>query len=119
MPFKGILKELVETIPGASGAVLTDWEGEAVECHCLGDDYELKVTGAHKGIILDRLKDIHGRFPAGEFREAVITTETQRIALGVVGPDYALVMTLNRDALAGLALQRFRNAVKLLEKEIY
>jgi hypothetical protein len=36
-----------------------------------------------------------------------------------VGPEYSLVMTLAREALIGQALYRFRQAVKLLEKEIY
>ena len=65
MPFKAILKELVEVTPGASGAILADWEGEAVEQCCHYDDFELKVIGAHKGIILNQMKEIHGRFPAG------------------------------------------------------
>lgn len=47
MPFKAILRKLVEDTPHASGAVVADWEGEAVEHHCLYDDYELKLLGAH------------------------------------------------------------------------
>ena len=31
MPFKRILQTLVEATPGATGAVLADWEGEAVD----------------------------------------------------------------------------------------
>jgi predicted regulator of Ras-like GTPase activity (Roadblock/LC7/MglB family) len=119
VPFKAILRKLVEDTPHASGAILADWEGEAVEHYCLYDDYELKLLGAHKGIILNRMKEIHGDLAVGELQDVVITTGKQPVIIGVVGPEYSLVMTLARDALIGPALYRFRQAVKLLEKEIY
>ena len=119
MPFKEILRLLVEDTPHASGAILADWEGEAVEHHCLYDDYELKLLGAHKGIILNRMKDVHVDLAAGEMQDAVITTGKLQVIIGAVGPDYSLVMTLASEAMIGLALHRFRQTVKLLEKEIY
>ncbi len=119
MPFKAILKDLVESVPAANGAILADWEGEAVEQFCLYDDYEIKVTGAHEGIILNHLKEVHAAFPAGGLEEVVTVTREQQVIVGVVGVDYSLVMTLAPEALIGLALYRFRKAVKVLEKEIY
>jgi len=119
VPFKTILRELVESTPGATGAILADWEGEAVEQHCLYDDYELKVIAAHKGILLNRMKEVHASFPGGEPRDLVITTASQHILTGFVGPEYSLVMTLERGAVVGRALYRFRAALKVLEKEIY
>ncbi len=119
MPFKAILKALVESVPAASGAILADWEGESVEQFCLYDDYEIKVIGAHQGIILNHLKDVYAGFPAGGIEEAVIVTGQQQVVAGVVGADYSLVMTLAREAVLGVALYRFREAVRVLEKEIY
>ena len=119
MPFKTILRKLVESIPGATGAILADWEGEAVEQHCLYDDYELKVLAAHKGILLSRIREVYASFPGEEPCDAVVTTASQYILTGCIGPDYALVMTLDRHALVSRALYRFRAAVKVLEKEIY
>jgi predicted regulator of Ras-like GTPase activity (Roadblock/LC7/MglB family) len=119
VPFKTILRELVESVPYATGAILADWEGEAVEQHCLFDDYDLKVIAAHKGIVLNQMKEIHAAFPGGELQDAVISTATQHILTGLVGPEYSLVMTLNNGGVVGLALFRFRKALKLLEKEIY
>jgi predicted regulator of Ras-like GTPase activity (Roadblock/LC7/MglB family) len=107
MPFKQILKELVETIPGARGAILADWEGEAVEQHCLDDDFELKVVGAHQGLAL------------GEPGVAVISTAASRVAVSPVGSDYTLVVTLGREAVVGVALQRMRGIQQRLVREIY
>ena len=119
MPFKSILKKLVEETPHASGALLADWEGEAVEHHCRYDDYELKLLGAHKGIILNRMREIHGGIAAGVLQDVVIATDNLFIIIGAAGPDYSLVMTLEKGAMVGLALYRLRHAVQLLVKEIY
>jgi predicted regulator of Ras-like GTPase activity (Roadblock/LC7/MglB family) len=118
MPFITILKDLVESTHGATGAILTDWEGEAVEQYCLYDDYELKVVAAHKGIVLNQIREVHATFPGEELCDAVITTASQHFLTGPVGPDYSLVVTLDRGAVLGFALYRFRKALKLLEKEI-
>ncbi|AJE03811.1 roadblock/LC7 domain-containing protein [Geobacter pickeringii] len=118
MPFKAILTDLVRSVPGASGAILADWEGEAVEQFALYDDFELKIVGAHKGIILNQVKELQGRLD-DPVRDAVITTAHQHVVIGAVGNDYSLVMTLAREAISARALPPFRKAIELLMKEIY
>ncbi len=118
MPFKTILRELVENTPGASGAILTDWEGEAVEQYSLADEYELKLIGAHKGIILNRMKEIQHELLPGDIHEAVISTETHHVIIGTISNDYSLIMTLGKNALVGRALYEFQRSIKSLKKEI-
>lgn len=119
MPFKRLLTDLVEAVPGATGAILADWEGEAVEQYCQGDPYEMKVTAAHWGIMLSRLKEVHEKHAAGRVRESMISTDEEHAIVGAIGDEYALVMTMTRDALPFLALRSFRKTAGLLEKEIY
>lgn len=119
MPFKRMLQSLVDSVPGATGAILADWEGESVEYFCQGDDFELKVIAAHKGVILNLIREVHDTMAAGVPREAVITTHQHHVVIGPVGNDYALVMTLHRDAILGRALVQFRDAAASLYGEIY
>ena len=119
MPFKRLLTTLVEAVPGATGAILADWEGEAVEQHCECDPYEMKVTAAHWGILLTRLKELHDKYATGPVQESMISTDEQHVIVGAVGDEYALVMTMGRDALPLMALRRFRETAGLLKKEIY
>jgi len=116
--FKAILTDLVQSVPGAAGAIIADWEGETVDHVALMDDYELKITAAHLAIILTRLKELQGRLSADPVREAIITLADQRVIVGPVGDDYSLVLTLDRDALAGWAIVRFRQVRDILMKEI-
>ena len=119
MPFKTLLSKLVDSVPGASGAILADWEGESVEQHSHGDPYDMKVTAAHWGILLTTLKGLQDNYSTGQVREALISTEEQHVIVGALGADYALVMTLHKSALLLVALRNFRETAGLLMKEIY
>jgi len=119
VPFKTILRELMDTVPGATGAILADWEGEAVEQCCLFDVFALKVIAAHKGILLNLMKDAHQKIEAGELRHTVITTEEQHFLTGPIGADYFLVMTLDKTAIVGLAVHHFQAALQRMFREIY
>lgn len=119
MPFKIILKELMAAVPGATGAILADWEGEAVEQCCLYDVFALKVIAAHKGILLNLMKDAHQKIEAGELRHTVISTENQHFLTGSIGADYFLVMTLAKTAIVGLAVHHFQTAQVRMYREIY
>ncbi|WP_027716416.1 roadblock/LC7 domain-containing protein [Desulfuromonas sp. TF] len=118
MSFKTLLGELVFKVPGALGAILADWEGEAVDQSGHLADYELKVIGAHKGVILQNLREVVGRLEDDQVREIVVTTEKVQTVIMPVTPDYFLVLTLNRDDVLGRALFEARRCVALLKKEI-
>jgi predicted regulator of Ras-like GTPase activity (Roadblock/LC7/MglB family) len=114
-----ILNELMDAVPGATGAILADWEGEAVEQCCCYDVYDLKVIGAHKGILLNIMKDVHRKLAVGEIRHTVISTDRHHFITGPIGPDYLLVMTLDKGAIVGLAVRCFESALERMYKEIY
>lgn len=118
MSFRNVLENLVAIVPGAAGAILTDWEGEAVDCCSLGDEFELKVLAAHFGIILNQLRSIHLNRAAGNNPEAAVTTSAQRILVGAVSEDYALLLTLDRNVPVAIAQRFFQPALAELRKEI-
>lgn len=119
MPFKRILHELVKAVPGARGAILADWEGEAVAQFTHDDEFEMKIVGAHKGIILSQLRDIHGKVGFTEPAVVEISTEAGTVLVAGVGADYCVVMTLAPAALRSKAAYMLNNSVNLLIKEIY
>lgn len=118
MPFKKLLGELVSKVPGALGAILADWEGEAVDQSGHLDEYELKVIGAHKGVILQNLRKVVERLENDQVREIVVTTEKFQTLVIPVTPDYFLVLTIGRESALGRALFEVRRYVALLKKEI-
>jgi predicted regulator of Ras-like GTPase activity (Roadblock/LC7/MglB family) len=118
MPFQRIVDELVESTPGATGTILLDSEGEAIVFSGSTEEYDLKLLAAHKGIILGLLREVNGRLLGAGSCDTVITTGARRVIAGTVANDYNLVMVLQRNALTGRALCRFRTAREQLAKEI-
>ena len=116
MPFMNILKTLVDRTPESVGAILVDWEGEAVQeyCHCA--PYDIRFVAAHKGIILARLKELHNSGRVGLIEDVVITATDCHLIIGCIDDDYSLVMSIGRSCPVGLALYHFRDAVKDLKK---
>lgn len=118
MPFKALLKNLVERVPGAQGAIIADWEGEAVDQVGIMDDYELKVIGAHKGVILHNMREVVDRLGDDDLREIIITTHQAQTLILPVTKDYYLVLTLDRSDVLGRALMEARRCIQALYKEI-
>lgn len=118
MAFRELLARLVVAVPGARGAILADWEGEAVDQVGIMDDYELKVIGAHKGIILHNMREVVARLGDDRLNEVVITTGHAQMLVLPVNSDYFLVLALERAASLGRALFEARRCMQALQKEI-
>ena len=118
MAFEIILKELVDSVPQAIGAILVDWEGEAVMEHCHCDPYDIRFIAAHKGIILARLKEMRSTPLLGEVEDVVVTTSKGCLIIGCINQDYSLVMNVERSTPVALVMYHFRRAVSELKKEI-
>lgn len=118
MPFKKILNRMLEQIPGALGAIIADWEGEAVDQVARMDDYDIKVLGAHKGIILSQLREALDRVDAGELEEILIRSDNSNTLVAPVTEDYFLVLTLSPEAMLGRASFELRRCAAQLREEI-
>ncbi|MDD2897266.1 MAG: roadblock/LC7 domain-containing protein [Desulfuromonadaceae bacterium] len=118
MSFEVILKNLVDQVPQSIGAILVDWEGEAVmeQCHC--DPYEIRFIAAHKGIILTHLKEMKSAAYVGEVEDVVVSSDKGHLFIGCIDQYYSLVMNIERSSPMGLALYHFRRAITELKKEI-
>jgi predicted regulator of Ras-like GTPase activity (Roadblock/LC7/MglB family) len=118
MSFKVILAEMLQQVPGGLGAILVDWEGEAVDQSGVIDDYELKVIGAHKGLILGNLRKAVARVEGNALQEIAITTEQVQTLILPVNEDYFLVLTLQKGEAYGRALFEARRCLEKLKQEI-
>jgi predicted regulator of Ras-like GTPase activity (Roadblock/LC7/MglB family) len=118
MSFRTQLTTLMERIPGAVGVILADWEGESVDqANCM-DGYELRVIGAHKGVILRNLREAMDRLQHDDLREMVITTEKVRTIVLPITQEYFLVLILQRGYSLGRALFEGRRCLEELRQEI-
>jgi len=119
MPYQTILEGLVNRTPHTIGAILVDWEGEAVQEFCYCDPYEIRFIAAHQSIILSRIRELHyGDDKSSLIEDFVITVSNMHLIIGSIDADYSLLMSVDRMCPVHLALYHFRDAVKELRKEI-
>lgn len=118
MPFHDILKELVETVPHTIGAIIVDWEGEAVQEYCHCDSYDIRFVAAHKGIILARLRETNGESQGGTIENVVVSATRQYLLIGAADKDYSLVLQVLRACPLGLARFHFDKALKQVREEL-
>lgn len=119
MSFKVALENLLERVPGALGAILADWEGEAVDqVSTRMDDFEMKIIGAHKGIILTNMRQAMRDLDSDDLEEIIVTTEKTQTLIVPITRDYYLVLTLQKDASFGRAQFEARKTVIALREEI-
>ncbi len=117
MPFKSLLNRLLEDIPGALGAIIIDWEGEAVDQVARISDYDIKLLGAHSGIILHLLRETLTRIDSGELEEVVFRTGDNKTLIAPLTEDYLLVLHLGAEAIVARATFRAGRCVDELRHE--
>ncbi len=93
--FADILKQMVDRVPGALGAVFADWEGEAVDQFGHVPALDIKLAGAHWGVVLT-LANERLRTMCGEVKELWIEGESSLVLVRHVTDQYFVVLTARR-----------------------
>ena len=119
MPFKKIIRELVDSTPGATGAIFVDWEGEAVDQFTLDNDaHHIKVVGAHKGVILSLINDVGKATDDSRVDSVIMRMENYGVIMAPVKDGYFVAMTLKPDTSFSRARFGMEKAVEALRKEM-
>lgn len=122
--FDVILQELIQSVPGARGAVFCDGLGESV--NAIGasgrkapgrsDDYDLRVAGAQFATPFD-LAAQHNQF-LRHISEATISGPKERLLIQQLQDGYYIVLALEPTALVGLGWHRLRIAASRVLAEM-
>lgn len=119
MPFKTIIKDFVEKTPGATGAIMLDWDGETVADFSRISHMDMPAIGAYKGIILNLIKDALKKQKAeDEIKTIGLTTEHSKIALYTIKEGYYFVVTLEKTIPLGRVFTKAKKVIRDLEKEM-
>jgi len=119
MPYRNTLEELVNRIPQAIGAILIDWEGEAVQEYCHCTPYDMRFMAAHQAIIFNMLRELNrNKGEDSVIQDFAITTDQAHLIIGCIDDDYSLMMSADRNGPLLLALHHFRDTVAKLRREL-
>ena len=103
---------MLERVPGATGAVFVDWEGEAVDQCTELAPLDMQLIGAHMSVVFVLTSD---RLASLGVRELWIETDRALVLIRRVTDRYSVVLTAKREAhLATAQRELERGAVTLL-----
>ena len=122
--FDVILKELIDSVPGARGAVFCDPLGETVNAVGASgrtapheqDDFDLRVAGAQLATPLELAARDNEH--VGPILEATITGPRETLLVHLLKDGYYLVLCLEPRALSGLGRHRLRQVAARVDAEI-
>jgi predicted regulator of Ras-like GTPase activity (Roadblock/LC7/MglB family) len=96
MPFKSVLGRIVDSVRGAVGAILVDDEGESVDVFTRGDGYEIRLAGAHHGIVLALLDEAMKRSENGDSLQG-LSIKSERLIYTIMPVQEGLFVVLMQD----------------------
>ncbi len=116
--FGEILQGMVERVPGAVGAVFTDWEGEPVDQFAHIPPLDIQLVGAHWGVVFLQAGQRLGRHGLGGVHELVIEGERAIVLVRSVTDRYFVVLATRRDTHLGTALRELGRVAERLRGEM-
>jgi predicted regulator of Ras-like GTPase activity (Roadblock/LC7/MglB family) len=118
VPFKTLLKELVSSVEGATGAIFLASDGEAVQWYSDDDGERLRLRGAYITVALQECRALAARLTLGGVRYLVLEYESASFIVQELDRGYFVVLELESSANIGQALFRTQPVVALLRREI-
>lgn len=119
MPFKKVLADLVDANLGVCSAIIADWDGEAVDWLSSGlCDDDLKIFGAHLGIVLNQLYKIAAGHGSGAVEEVAIRAGGADWFVFPITSEYYLAVAAAHAGRSAQICTVARRCVQVLQSEI-
>lgn len=117
--FAAILQRIVERVPGATGAVFADWDGESVsEFAAALPQLEIQIMGAQWGVAWMEIRRAFQRGHMGNPTEMIVAAERGSAVVRRVTDEYYVVLALGRHAQLGHALVELARGAAELAAEM-
>ena len=116
--FREILQEAVEKLPGAQGAAFLDWEGETVDAYCTIDQTEMRLLGAHWGIVYHLARGVVDRLQLGPTRRLLLRSTGATIVIQPVTDHYYAIVMLLPEGHLGRAMRTLDTLAARLREQM-
>ena len=119
MPFKKVLNGIVDAAGGGIGAILVDEEGESIDYVTRGDSYEIRLAGAHHGIILGILNDIQKQIDDGEsITEIAVRSDLITYTIVPLPDDLFVVLVQDKTGIPSRGMKAIRDGIPAISELI-
>jgi predicted regulator of Ras-like GTPase activity (Roadblock/LC7/MglB family) len=116
--FADILRDMVERVPGAVGAIFADWDGEEVDQFAHIPRHDIQLVGAHWGVVLTQATRGLERAGLGHVDELTIEADQGMVLIRRVTDRYYVVLSAKSSAHLATALRELERSAQTLLGEM-
>jgi predicted regulator of Ras-like GTPase activity (Roadblock/LC7/MglB family) len=113
-----LLKKLVAQVEGATGAIVLEADGEAVQWYTIDDSDRLRLRSAYVGVVLKSSRAPASRAALGNLRSLLLQYDSSCLVVREIESDCFVVLELGPSANLGEALFRLDPIIRELRGEI-
>lgn len=118
MAIDTLLKELVLNVYGATGAIVLETDGEAVQWYAPGGVERLRLRAAYVAVVLRACRTTNNRAMLGDTRHLIIKYDGSSFIALELNQDCFLILEMTASANVGQALHRLDSAAAELRVQI-
>jgi hypothetical protein len=118
LPFTAILKELVDNVDGAEGAIFLEADGEAVQCFAKGDVELLKLKAAYVALTTQLCRDVSLKAELTTRGTVLIAYEGASFLVDELTNGYMVMLEMQPLANLGQAMHKIKSTSAKLQKEL-
>lgn len=111
MPFTNLLKQLLSSVEGATGALVLEADGEAVQWYAPDGAERLRLRCAYLVNVLQACRSATTRLNLGETGHLAISYDGASFVVQEVSPGYYLLLELSPHSNVALAVHRLQQAL--------
>ena len=116
MPFKAMLKELISSVEGATGAIVLEADGEAVQWQAAGDGEQLRLRAAYIAVAIRLARASADCLKLGNAGCAVFEYDGASFIIEELEHGYFLALELEAWANISEAIHQIQPAVQDLRR---
>jgi predicted regulator of Ras-like GTPase activity (Roadblock/LC7/MglB family) len=123
-PFTPILRGMLAEVPEAVGTVFAAWDGEAVDevaarpSRGQSVPFDLRLFGAHWGVILNHVRSALRTFHYGDPAEMILQHERFDVLIHAVADRYYVIIALRAGCNLARALREIRRGARAIAAEM-
>ncbi len=118
MPFKATLKELVQSVDGAEGAIVVEADGEGVQWFPENSPDRLRLRAAYVALSAESWRESIENLKLQKTEPMVIEYQGASFLAEDLGGGYFLILELNASANIAQAMDKIQSAGEIMRKEV-
>lgn len=118
MLFSSLLKEVVSSIDGATGAMVLESDGEAVEWHPRPGADRLRLRGAYLALAFAQARATSESLGQPGLRSMIVEYDGASLIIASLDAGYSLALELDPGANIGQAIYRIQPAIVSLRRAL-